>query len=84
MFGISMWELILIFSIALIIIGPEKLPDLAKKTGRIIGELKRAVSDLKESVDLEDNITNIKNTVNDFNMNIEKNENKVKKNNKEI
>ncbi len=64
MFGISMWEMILIFAIALIVIGPDKLPDLAKTVGRMMGELKKAVSDIKESIDLEDEITDVKKTIN--------------------
>jgi sec-independent protein translocase protein TatB len=50
MFGIGMPELILILAVALIVIGPKKLPDLAKSLGRALGEFKRATNDLKESI----------------------------------
>jgi len=40
MFGIGMPELLLILAIALIIIGPKKLPDLAKSLGRTMRESK--------------------------------------------
>ena len=47
MFGIGMPELILILAIALIVIGPKKLPDLAKSLGRAMREFKRATSEFK-------------------------------------
>jgi Tat protein translocase TatB subunit len=54
MFGIGLPELILIMAIALIVVGPEKLPDLAKSLGRGIAELKKAASSLKDSFNEED------------------------------
>ena len=50
MFGIGMPEMLLILAIALIVIGPKKLPDLAKSLGRAMREFKRATSDLKETL----------------------------------
>jgi Tat protein translocase TatB subunit len=49
MFGIGLPELILILAIALIVVGPEKLPEMAKALGKGIAELKKAASTLKES-----------------------------------
>jgi len=49
MFGIGLPELILIMAVALIVVGPEKLPELAKALGKGIVELKKAASSLKES-----------------------------------
>jgi sec-independent protein translocase protein TatB len=55
MFGIGLPELILIMAIALIVVGPDKLPDLAKSLGKGIMELKKAAAGLKESLhDVED------------------------------
>ena len=54
MFGIGLPELILIMAVALIVVGPEKLPDLAKSLGRGIAELKKAASSLKESFNEDD------------------------------
>lgn len=54
MFGIGLPELILIMAIALIVVGPEKLPDLAKSLGRGIAELKKAASSLKDSLNEEE------------------------------
>ena len=53
MFGIGMPEMILIVAIALIVIGPKKLPDLAKSIGRALGEFKRAAGNIKESIDID-------------------------------
>ena len=60
MFGIGMPEMLLILAIALIVIGPKKLPDLAKTLGRALGEFKRATSDLKESIQAETGLDDVR------------------------
>jgi len=57
MFGIGLPELILIMAVALIVVGPDKLPELAKSLGRGIVELKKAASGLKDSLNEEDDDT---------------------------
>ena len=57
MFGIGLPELILIMAVALIVVGPEKLHELAKSLGKGIVELKKAASTLKESLHDEDEET---------------------------
>jgi sec-independent protein translocase protein TatB len=52
MFGIGTPELILILVVALIVIGPKKLPDIAKALGRALGEFRRATDEIKENIDL--------------------------------
>ncbi len=47
-------ELIIIMVIALIVIGPSKLPDLAKALGKGLLEFKKATSEIKESLNIED------------------------------
>ncbi len=56
MFGLGMPEILLILAIALIVIGPKKLPELAKTLGRAMGEFKRSAQDLKKSIDLESSL----------------------------
>ncbi|ACN17290.1 TatB [Desulforapulum autotrophicum HRM2] len=54
MFGLGMPEILLILAIALMVIGPKKLPELAKTLGRAMGEFKKAAQDFKRSIDLEE------------------------------
>lgn len=60
MLGIGMPELIVIAVIALIVIGPEKLPGLAKTFGRMFGELKKATNEFKETMEVESKIADVK------------------------
>ncbi|MDY0096705.1 MAG: Sec-independent protein translocase protein TatB [Candidatus Vecturithrix sp.] len=53
MFGIGMQELIVIFIIALIVVGPKKLPELAKALGRGFAEFKRAANEVRQTIDTE-------------------------------
>ena len=66
MFGIGMPELILILAVALIVIGPKKLPDLAKSLGKAMGEFKKATSDLKESMQIDTELKEVKTAFNDI------------------
>ncbi len=54
MFGIGFSELLLILVIALIVIGPQKLPELARSLARGIAEFKRAASEIKENLNRDD------------------------------
>jgi Tat protein translocase TatB subunit len=53
MFGISTSELLIILAVALVVLGPQKLPDLAKALGRAVGEFRKATSEIKETLEAE-------------------------------
>jgi Tat protein translocase TatB subunit len=53
MFGIGMTEMLLIAALALVVLGPKKLPDLARSLGKGFAEFKRATNELKSAIDLE-------------------------------
>ena len=49
MFGIGFPELLMIMALALIVLGPKRLPDLARALGRGLSEFKRASDELKQT-----------------------------------
>ena len=53
MFGIGFPELLLIAVIALVVIGPQRLPDLARALGRGFAEFRRATDELKQTFEEE-------------------------------
>ncbi|PQP34168.1 hypothetical protein C6A37_09175 [Desulfobacteraceae bacterium SEEP-SAG9] len=66
----GMPELILIMVVALIVIGPKKLPDLAKSLGRALGEFKKATREFKETIELDHGLDDVKKTFNAMNKDI--------------
>ncbi|THB73045.1 MAG: twin-arginine translocase TatA/TatE family subunit [Desulfobacteraceae bacterium] len=69
MFGLGMPEILMILAIALIVIGPKKLPELAKTLGRAMGEFKRSAQDFKRSIDLDTTLQDIDPPVEDIKKN---------------
>ena len=53
MFDIAFTELMVIGVVALIVIGPEKLPRMARTVGHLAGKLQRYVSDVKADINRE-------------------------------
>ncbi|MEW6586724.1 MAG: Sec-independent protein translocase protein TatB [Nitrospirota bacterium] len=73
MFDIGMPELVVIFIVALIVVGPKKLPELAKALGKGLGELKRAFQDVRDQVEteFEESTSDIRGAVKDVKRQIE-------------
>ncbi|UCG14594.1 MAG: twin-arginine translocase subunit TatB [Deltaproteobacteria bacterium] len=65
MFGIGMPELLLLGAIALIVVGPKKLPELARALGRGFAEFKKATDELKESLETNTDFSELKQAVDD-------------------
>ncbi|QTA87450.1 twin-arginine translocase TatA/TatE family subunit [Desulfonema magnum] len=72
MFGIGMPEMLLILALALIFIGPKKLPDLAKSIGRALSEFKKATTEFKETMEIDTELKDVKKAFNDMNTDIRK------------
>jgi Tat protein translocase TatB subunit len=67
MFDIGMPEMIMIFIVALLVVGPKKLPEIAKALGKGLGELKRSFQDVKDTVqeEFEESTSEIRDAVTD-------------------
>lgn len=53
MFDIGFWELTLIAVVALVVIGPERMPEVARKAGMWVGRIRRFVTNVKDDIDRE-------------------------------
>lgn len=75
----SMGEIIIILIVAVLVLGPEKLPSTAVQIAKILKALKRQVDDAKESIEKEIRVSEIKkeadkykNEFSEYNQNIRK------------
>ncbi|MBI2083351.1 MAG: twin-arginine translocase TatA/TatE family subunit [Deltaproteobacteria bacterium] len=50
MFGLGTSELLVVLALALIFIGPEKLPQIATTLGQAVKKLKEAIDDIKSEI----------------------------------
>lgn len=69
MFDVGFWEVSLIAIVALVVVGPERLPRLARTVGLYVGKARRVLRDVRSEIDREINraelgeIKDLKNTV---------------------
>ncbi len=60
MFEIGFWEMVLVGVVAMIVIGPERLPGLARTAGLWLGKARRMIAEVKAEVDRELHLEEIK------------------------
>lgn len=61
MFGsLGVPELILIFMVILIVFGPRRIPEIGRTLGKALGEFRRATDDLKNTIDREVRLEELK------------------------
>lgn len=68
MFDVSFTELLLIGVVALVVIGPERLPKVARTVGHLLGRAQRYVTDVKRDIQREidiDEMTKLKKQMDD-------------------
>lgn len=61
MFDVGLSELMVIAVVALVVIGPERLPKVARTAGLLLGRLQRYVSDVKADINREIQLDELKN-----------------------
>lgn len=62
MFNLGVPELLLILAVALIVFGPRKLPEIGRTLGKALGEFRRATDDLKNTIEREVRLEELKET----------------------
>ncbi|WP_457564681.1 Sec-independent protein translocase protein TatB [Caminibacter sp.] len=84
MFDIGSTEFLFIIIIAIIVLGPDKLPEALKTTGKFIGKIKRmwrdATADIRREIELEE----MKEEMQKYKEELRKLQEKVEKDTKEI
>ena len=60
MFDVGFWEILLILVLALVVIGPERLPGAARKAGYFVGKARRYIEGVRSEVESEFDINEFK------------------------
>lgn len=53
MFDLGFQELVVIFAVAIMVIGPKRIPELSRKMGKMVGQFKKAFYDVKHEINRE-------------------------------
>ena len=64
MFDIGLMEILLVLIIALLVIGPERMPEVARKIGQFVGKTKRFINTMKEDSELTNTVREIQASIN--------------------
>ncbi len=60
MFDVGFWEILLILVLALVVIGPERLPGAARKAGYFVGKARRYIEGVRSEVESELDVNEFK------------------------
>lgn len=63
MFGIGSSELLVIILVALLVLGPKRLPEVLKILGRMMAEFKRTAEEVKKEIGGEEDLKEIQNSL---------------------
>src|SRR5437870_3080904 len=56
MFGLGMGELLVILAVALLVLGPKRLPEMATGLGKAIRDFRRATQDIKSQLEVDETV----------------------------
>lgn len=63
MLDVSFWEITMILLVALLVFGPEKLPEAARTAGKWVGRIRRMIQTVQQDIDRELRLQEIKETI---------------------
>ncbi len=78
MFDVGFWEILLILVMALVIIGPERLPGAARKAGLFVGKARRYIEGVRTEVEQELDVNEFKRLLHNQEVQINELQQKIK------
>lgn len=66
MLGIGPWEMVIILLVALLVLGPRKLPEMMRTFGKLMAELRRTADEVRDEIMFDEDLKDIKRTVQDM------------------
>jgi sec-independent protein translocase protein TatB len=66
MFDIGIWEMAVIGVVALVVLGPERLPKVARTVGHLVGRLQRYVAQVKSDINREMELSELSQVKSEF------------------
>ena len=66
MFDISLGEIVVIFIVTLLVVGPKKLPEAARALGRGYAEFRRLMSDIRGTIDRDETVSKLRDEFQSF------------------
>jgi len=77
MFDVGFWEILLILMLALLVLGPERLPQAARSVGYWVGKARRYIEGVKDQVESEFDSTELKRLLHNQDVQIKELQNKI-------